>query len=305
MADTPPLTVQSTRNWSWTRAYNLQLPAETRAEYFPDVDHGESLLVRAEHDGVACSIFAKVDLEDIEHLEPGEVGIGLNLRYALGVATGETVRVSDESPPDHRTGRIDDVLGRRPVLCRVRKGVHPDVGFDVCRISESTMDALGIAPGDHVVVESTRASMSLKALPAREEISDRKRKQTAQNPDRYPDPVDALELEGLAGTRIDIPDIYLDSERREELGLGVQTNASAPSPLASGVCQPVKVSRNATSVYARSLNEVTVPVIVGLFATIFVFEPWLGPVGNVAIIGLGLLFVLLSISYHVRKTTLG
>lgn len=305
MADRTALTVRTTRNWAWTRAYNLQLSSETRDEHFPDVSHGEYLLLEAEHDGVTFGMFGKVDLEEVTHLEPGEVGIGLNLRYALGVGTGETVYVSDEQPPAHRTQRIDRLLGKRPVLCRVRKGVHPDIGFDVCRISETTMDALGITPGDHVVVESTEETMSLKALPLREEVTDRKRRQTEQNPERYPDPVDVLDTDALAGTDVDVPVIYLDSERRQELRLGAQANADDPAPLSSGVCQPVKVSRNATSVYLRSLNEVTVPVIMGLLATIIIFEPWLNPASKVVVVGLGVLFILLSISYRVRKTTLG
>jgi Na+-driven multidrug efflux pump len=88
------------------------------------------------------------------------------------------------------------------------------------------------------------------------------------------------------------------------LALGKQTKAEDAAPLSSGICQPVKVTRNATSVYLRSLNEVTVPVIVGLLATIFVFDPWLSATGKVTIIGAGLLFVLLSVLYRVQKATL-
>lgn len=304
MADRTELTVGLTQNWAWNREYNLQLTDQTRAEHFPDVDHGEFLLLEAEHEDTCFAVFGKVDLDETDHLEPGETGVGMNLRYALGVTPGETVCVADESPPEDWTRKFDELFGRRPVICRVRKGVLPDVGFDVCRVGEATMDDLGITPGDHVVIESTEEVRSLKALPLREEITDRKRRQTEQNPDRYPDPAEVLDLDRLGGTDVDLPEIYLDSGRREDLALEEQTNDDAPVPMASGICQPVKVSRNATSVYLRSLNEVSVPVILGLFAAIFVFEPWLTATGRVALVVSGILFIILSITYRVRKTTL-
>ena len=93
MADRTALTVRATRNWAWTRAYNLQLSTETRDQYFPDVSHGDHLLLEAEHDGVTFEMFGKVDQEGVTHLDPGEVGIGLNLRYALGVSPGDLVRI--------------------------------------------------------------------------------------------------------------------------------------------------------------------------------------------------------------------
>lgn len=299
------LTVTSTRNWTWTREYNVQLSRESRDEYFPDTSHGDFLLLEARHDGVTFAVFGKVDLVGTGHLGPSEVGIGNNLRHALGVDLGEEVDVSDRTPPRDWRRRVDQLLGKRPVLCRVRTAVHPDIGFDVCRVSEATMDSLGVAPGDHVVIESTRGLRSLKALPLREEVADRKRRETRQNPERYPDPATVLGLERFDGTDVDLPEIYLDAERRSDLELPAQTEADGPPLLATGACQPVKVSRNSTSVYVRSLNEVTVPVIVGLLATVFVFEPWLSLADRVAIIGLGIVFILLSITYRVRKTTLG
>ena len=298
------LTVTETRNWSWGWEYNLQLSRSTCTEHFPGISHGDFLLLQVDHDGILFSVFGKVDIKKTNHLAPGQVGIGNNLRYAIGVTTGDEVQVIDNSPPADWTRQFDKILGQRPVLCRVRKAVHPDIGFEVCRLSEAAMDDLGITPGDHVVIESATEILSLKALPLREEIIDRKRRQTAQNSDRYPDPVSALDLDQIAGTDVDVPEIYLDSERRKDLGLNDQTEADESGPLASGVCQPVKVSRNSTSVYIRSLNEVTVPVVVGLLATVFVFDPWLGPVGKIAIVALGILFILLSITYHVRRSTI-
>ncbi|MFU1783854.1 hypothetical protein ACM16X_21035 [Haloarcula japonica] len=305
MAGKAVLTVQSTKNWDWTTAYNIQLSLEAHEEYFPEVSHGEYLKIESEHDGVTLAMFGKVDIRETNHLASEEVGIGLNLRYALGAPVGESVRVSNESPPSHRTQQINEVLGKRPVLCRVRKGVHPDIGFNVCRLSKTSMDALGIAPGDRVVIRSAENSVKLKALPLRGEINGRKRQQTEQNPDQYPDPVEVLDLEDIAETSIDIPEIYLDAERREDLNLGTQAGVDDNPPLDTGVCQPVKVTRNATSVYARSLNEVTVPVIVGFLATIFVFDPWLTSRGKVAIVGIGVMFILLSILYRVRRQTFG
>lgn len=298
------LTVARTKNWSWAKEYNVQFSEETADDFFPGLSHGEFVLVESTNHDIAFSMLGKVDLEDTGHLAYGEVGIGLNLRYALGVETGDTVDVSEGQPDGDRGGRFDGLLGRRPVLCRVRKSVHPDIGFEICRISEAVMDDLGITPGDRVIIESSTEEVSLKAFPLREEIRNQKRTQAEQNPDRYPDPVDVLQTDRIAGTRVDIPVIYLDSERRNALELGAQAGSSEDATLASGVCQPVKVSRNATSVYLRSLNSVTVPVVVGLLATIFAFDAWLTPLGKLAVLALGLAFVVLSIFYRVRKTTL-
>ncbi len=299
------LTVQSTENWAWTREYNIQMAPSTLKEHFPNISHGEFLMIETKHREISFTIFGKVDIKDTDnHLDPGEVGIGLNLRYALGAPIGETVCVVNRSPPGYRSQRLDEILGRRPVLCRVRKGVHPDIGFNICRISETTMDSLGITPGDRIIIESIHESITLKVLPIRDEIADRKRKQMKQNSDRYPDPIEVLSLDDIADTKIDIPEIYIDSERRKELQLGSQAKAEGSSPLDSGACQPVKVTRNATSVYLRSLNEVTVPVIVGLLATLFVFDPWLSTEAGAVIIIVGVVFILLSILYRVRRTSL-
>lgn len=304
MTAAPSLTVQSTENWAWTREYNIQLCPETHKQYFSDVLHGEFLMTEAEHSGVTFSTFGKLDIKETDHLNPGEVGIGLNMRSALGVSSEESVQVSNESPPGYRTQYLDEIIGKRPVICRVRKSVHPDIGFNICRMSKDTFDILGIVPGDRVIIESTNETTTLKALPLRSGVANRKKRQTAQNPERYPDPVDLLDLDDITGTDIDIPEIHLDAERRTDLNLAKQTEAENIIPLSSGICQPVKVTRDATSVYLRSLNEVTVPVIVGLLATIFVFDPWLSTAGEVAIIGVGILFVLLSVLYRVRRTSL-
>jgi len=300
------LAVASTKNWSWTNEYNLQLPAAVRRDSFPDISHGEYLLLEADHDGVTVAVFGKVDLVDTGHLEDGEVGIGINLRYALGVDVGDDVRVREADHPEtglRRLGaRVDEWLGRRPVLCRVRKGVLPDIGFDICRLSESAMDDIGVSPGDRVVVESKNERVSLKAFPLREDVSDRKGVQTDMRPDRYPEPVEALGLDRLAGTEVDLPAIYLDAERRQQLQLGEQTNADGGTPLDAGICQPVKVFRDPRSAFLRSLNGISISVIVGLLATVVFFEPWLTPLGMLAIIGVGLFFVVFSVVYQVRWT---
>jgi|GEM_PF-2378885 len=318
MANSARLNATQTRNWRWTKQYNVQLSEAGRREHFPRASHGESLLLEADSGGVYCSVFGRVDIDNTDHVGRDEVGIGLDLRQALGVCRGDSIRVVDTSPPDSRRRQFGDALGKRPIICRVRKSVHPDIGFDICRLSRAAMDDLGVTAGDHVVVESTEAMCSLKALPLRPEITESKRRQTEQHPSRYPDPVSALQLERITGTDVDIPSIYLDAERREALGLGRQATVEAEersasadgqttgesTPLAAGASQPVKVSRNSVSSYLRSLNDSTVPVVGGLLGTVVVFEQSLTFDQRLAVVGAGLFLVLLSITYRVRKSTI-
>ena len=308
MTDSATLTVQTTKNCDWDKAYNVQLTAGALNEHFTDLAHGSFLLVEADHDGTTFSAFGKVDVRETDHLGDGDVGIGLHFRYALGVTVGTDVRVRHKELPNgvggQLGGKFDEILGSRPVLCRVRTAVHPDIGFNVCRIDQGTMDELGIGAGDRVVVESTRKPITVKALPLRSEIETRKHTQTEENPDRYPDPVSTLGLGAIAGTSIDIPAIYLDAERRSKLQLTEQAGSDSDSPLHTGHCQPVKVYRNATSAYLRSLNDVTVPVVVGLFATLVIFDEVLSPVTSIVIVIAGILLILFSISYRVSRAAL-
>ncbi|ERH11977.1 MAG: hypothetical protein J07HB67_00988 [halophilic archaeon J07HB67] len=311
MSECEELEVTKTEDWNWNKEYNVQLPEAESREYLPDVSHGDLVLVESTRSGTCHAIFGKVDTEETDHVDDGQVGIGLDLRQAIGVPKGGRVRVVDTPRPEDWRRQLGDVLGRRPILCRVRKAVHPDIGFDVCRLSRSAMDDLGVTPGDHVVVESTEDVDSLKALPLRDETVETKQKQLEQHPSRYPDPAEALRLDRITGTDVDIPSIYLDAERREELGLGEQatvdpdregeagSETSNPA-LAAGVCQPVKVSRNSASSFLRSLNDNTVPVVAGLLGTVVVFKGYLTLQQEVAAVGVGVVLIVLSVTYRVR-----
>lgn len=319
MPESEALVVTGTKDWNWEKEYNVQLPESGNRDCFSDISHGDFLLLETDQADVHCSVFGKVDLRETDHVDQGQVGIGLDLRQALGVCKDETVRVVDATPPGTWRRRLGEALVRRPILCRIRKSVHPDIGFNVCRISRAAMDDLGVNPGDNVIIESTKETCSLKALPLREEISESKREQIKQHPSRYPDPVEELELDRITGTDIDIPSIYIDAERREKLDLDMQTTVKAEtrysdasddseddgeSVLTSGVCQPVKVSRNSVSSYLRSLNDNTVTVVIGLLGTVALFRQYLSFSQMIAAVGVGVLLVVLSITYRVRKTAI-
>lgn len=292
-------TVRRTEDWEWDKEFNVQLaPAELAAH--PSLSVGDEILVKNPANELEPGVFGRIDEGD--HLEAGEVAIGFDLRHAVGVPRSEddpgTVTLVRTDPPETpRLRRFFDRFVRfRPIMCRVRYAVHPDIGFAVCRLSEETFDVLGIEPGDRVVLQSEHDTTSVKALPAEGKIEARKSMQKEQNPDRYPDCRELLDIEAIAGTRVDLPRIYLDAEMREHAGLDRTANG--------GVCQPVKVYRDSQSFLLRKLNGVAIPAVGALLGFLVVFEDSLSlPVLGVVFL-LTVLVILLSVYYRVRVESL-
>lgn len=285
-------TVQRGEGWKYEKDYNVQISRAAKQESFPDQSEGDFLLVTKEQGDVELSVFGRLQVK--KDVPDDGVCIGTTLRTALGVTFGDGVSLNPIQPPSKRFHQraFDKLVKIRPQICRVQKSTYPDPGFNICRISESMKGVLGIEWGDRIVVESPEDRISLRALPITDEFADRKARRVEQEDYHF----DCAELIHGDSEQVDIPSIYVDSERRTQLGLTKKEHW--------GACQPVRVYRDSTVYFSRQVSEITVPVIVGLFGFIVVFDDFLSFVNLVSLMVVGFLIIVLSLVYRARNISL-
>ncbi len=288
--------VRETRDWTWDKAFNVQLAPAVLREH-DSLTTGKYVLVENPHRGSRPAVFGKIDAG--KHLQSDEVGIGFDLRHALGVPVGDPdrnevalrLRQPDKKPAHRRL--FDRIFRFRPIVCRVRYAVHPDIGFKTCRLPEETFDVLGIEPGDRAFLQSARDRTTVKALPVRAGTAARKETQLAENPDRYPDCQHRLDIPAIAGTSVDIPPIYLDREQRMKAGV------PEDEP-----CHPLIVYRDSRAFFLRKLNDVTIPILAALLGFMVIFEGVLGLRYLVVALAIAVALILFSVYYQTRYESL-
>lgn len=205
----------------------------------------------------------------------GEIGLDFTLRYGLAVPAEVDTNYGDavyagfvelepaenvESMVSRRV--LNDIIGVRPQLCRVRMGVLPDLEDKVCRIPENTMQIIGIEEGDYVCIESSEDIIrGVKAFTIDEDTEEMKEIQKEEQSERYVDCWERLGLNHLRQAKVDIPEIYIDAETRYDLKLeGRGENGG------TGVCQPVRVYRDPVGVLTKSAHTIAIPFAILLVA---------------------------------------
>lgn len=285
------LRVASIAEQEYETYHHVQLHPDTAEEAFPDVDEGDMLVLQNTSIEFLPQIYGKLQFRDMDR---DEVGMGLDFRHALGAPLGSTIRVIDIGPRRRRLKRslTNRIFGMHPLILRTRKAIFPDLGWPVCRIPERSFDLLGIDPGDRVVVQNMEKKVTLKALPITQKLRDIRKHQSQENPERYLDCSEALSIEEHAGTGVDIPSIYIDGETRQELSLDQKPN--------SGECQPVRVHpKNRTDV-VKTIDDISVELILGLIAILVTLEAFLTGGTVTAIIIVILLVVAATVTFRVR-----
>ena len=235
-----------------------------------------------------------------------EIGLDFSLRYALGVSAREDIdygrgekenEVTVEEGTPRKPGitrRFSDwLLEVRTEICRVRMAVHPDLENRICRISGNTMELIGIEEGDKVIIESVDGTVEgIKALRIDSESEGRKEQQKESDPDRYVDCYEKLDLGRIRETGIDIPEIYLDAEIRNELRLGEKFKR--------GVCQPVTVYRDTRDLSLRLLPVFLAPLVFAFVSGsgILLFDLWISMLLVVA----GVFMAVIALIVHGRNS---
>lgn len=104
--------------------------------------------------------------------------IDLHLAEALGVGFGDDVRIRriPGAVPDGdglTTRVLERLVGSRPTTLRVKRGKDQDEGRNIVRLDESTMDYLGVSPGEKVVLRWDREPRTAQCLlpPDGEDVS--------------------------------------------------------------------------------------------------------------------------------------
>lgn len=271
------LTARQTRRREYQFHHNIELNETKFQELSPDLEEGDKIVVRNLNNECSPACYGRV------HKQPDfgndEFGLGYTLRYALGVPEGESAQIekldANISDKQFSSRFADYIFGVRPVVCRVRMAVEPDPGFRVCRITEETRELLGIDYGDHVVLETPEGkARDVKALPLDGETKEIKNQQKRQNSDRYPSCFDILDIKEVRGTRIDVPEVFIDRDIRDDLGILDKD--------CEGVCQPVVIYRDTRTLFGRVFLDIAMPLIIAAAAAVIgLHTPTLGRVASV------------------------
>lgn len=257
------LTARQTRRREYQFHHNVELNEANFRELDQELEEGDKVVVRNHNNEASPACYGRVHEQN--DFGDGEFGLGYTLRYALGVPEGESVQIERLDPKIAKKGFLsrlaDRVFGVRPVICRIRMAVEPDPGFRVCRITEETRELLGIDDGDHVVLETAEGrARDVKALPLDGKTREIKNVQKEQNEERYPSCFDVLDIEEVRGTRIDVPEVYIDHDIREDLGILDKKH--------EGVCQPVILYRDTRSLFGRVFLDIAMPFIIAAAAAV-------------------------------------
>lgn len=304
-----------TRQRRFQYHHNIEVNEQNLDRIGDGVEEGDFVAVRNVESEVPAACYGRIDVCD--EFEDEEVGVGYTLRYAIGVPDGDAVQVEPIDIPSRGLLAYlsDRLFGVRRVICRVRMAVEPDPGFSVCRITEETRELLGIDEGDHVVVESvSNRARDVKALPVSGATETLKEKQMGQNPDRYPSCFDVLDIEGVRGTTIDVPPIYIDRDLRQELGIRDE-DSETPGPVEEGVCKPVVVYRDTTDLFGRIFLDIATPLIIAAAAAVIGLDTatirsaigvdvWTVLVTKVGLIAVAVLIALFAVWYRMRISLL-
>lgn len=276
--------VNPTSKRGFEKEYIVQLTEADLSEQFPKTDEEDFLLIRStEHKSleIHARVFINDDLyqtaSDNQHISEDEklIGLDFTLRTALGVTsireiehgTAESIGEVEVEPianPEQRRRRrkLNNWLGVRPQVCRVRMGVFPDLEDKVCRLPSNTLEMIGIDEGDDITIESPRGEQIVREIKAFEidrERSETKARQKERDDDRYPQCEELLDLDRIRRTEVDLPEIWIDEETRRRLGL-TDTDTK-------GVCHPVRVYRDSWYLFQQQLHEFSIPLVIVLFAT--------------------------------------
>jgi hypothetical protein len=282
---------------AWRDDYNIQIHPDTARTALDGVSSGEPLRVTNPHNELDLELFGRADVREAGELDPGELGMGADLRKGLGLPTGSEADIDPIDSPTKSPlqATFDRLLDYRPVVCRVKKATFPDTGHPVCRLPDATMDLLGVREGDKVIVETSSERVPAKALPHRSFNEENKRRQHDSAPDLFPECSEVATRN--VGREFEIEDklspIQMNIELREQLGITGKANG--------GSCQPVRVERHSTNFLLRSLNESLIPVLAGLLGFVVVFDGILSNVHLMLIFVAALLLILLSLFTKARK----
>lgn len=268
--------VTHTRDRDHEREYVVQVRRDLLDELFPGDGSGGSGFLVVRNPGLTMQpeIHVRYREEDAS-IGAGEVGLDFTLRYGLGVAAssdtahGDTDRAdvvelepTTNMEPSGMRRKLNWLIGVRPQICRVRMGVLPDLEDKVCRLPENTLQVLGVEEGDYICLESSADIVrGVKAFAIDDDTREKKEEQEKAQSDHYVNCWEEMGLNRLRRPEVDIPDVYIDSETRRDLGLvGRGTDGR------SGVCQPVRAYRDSVGVLTKSAYEIAVPFALVLVA---------------------------------------
>ncbi|MFC7217588.1 hypothetical protein ACFQLX_05275 [Streptomyces polyrhachis] len=175
---------------------------------------------RHERLGALANVVAAPDLDE----ECEVVQVDNSLRVGTGLEPGEAVTLRPARLLGRRRRWQDLVFGpANYVTCRVQDGDRASAEQEVCLLDEMTLELLGIASGDDVVIEGfpgddgTVPALQLKAIRTGEEVTARRKQLHGGNmTSRYPSSIDAL------GVYPDLPWVFLDRRLWSGLGLNGQ-----------------------------------------------------------------------------------
>ena len=195
-----------------------------------------------------------------EAISEDEIKIDETLRTALGAKEGDKVIIEATKPPKRGILKrmLLGMLKTQIELMRVKKAVYLDMEKNICRISKDVMQAIGVAEGDFIDIQSLESSINLRALELSDRIREIKKEQVDANPEFYPDCTKELSLKRLRKTKHDLPLIFLDLDARKELGVEA--------------CDVVRVYRNVGHTLYKQMYKLSVPLVLTIIGAVIVLD---------------------------------
>ena len=183
------------------------------------------------------------------------------LRMAAGVAVGEPIVITPVRVP--RTTWPDLLFGRPNYLTlRVTLADPSSAERDVSLMSGLSLQLLGVASGDHVVLEGAPdssgvvAAVTIKAFETPDAVwSERARVTGGGWGARFPGARETL------GVHPDIPTVFIDSATRARLGINARQ-------LASVRARPARLQQ-----FGNELREVMLVLVIALIGIVGLFAP--------------------------------
>ena len=205
-------------------------------------------------------------------MESEEIGVDQKIRTALGTAKGETVEIQDWKVNRKETSGscslwkalsilwstfivvferlLERLLGSQAELLRVEIASFEDMEIDIARIPPSVFSTLGINDGEHILIETPKGRVSVRALGISKELWVKRESYRKSKHGRYVDGRLLLGLGRMEGAKAegsDISSIFIDETMRDQLGIH-------PS-------DAVHVSRHALSAFKSRILVLMTPVV--------------------------------------------
>lgn len=245
------------------------------------------------HDSMA-ELKARVKYVDNDR-NSGIIQMDMKYRCALSINVGSTIRVSpirekDKNFVQNKTGGFKKFLNRtfgvQTNIVRVSRASYNDMEVNVCRISEESMNIIGVEHGDFVILESPYGRVKVRALQKTKTIEEEMDKRRENKNVDY-DCEKNLDIDKFEENKSDIQKILIDSDIRNKLYVSQ--------------CTPIQIRRSLGHEIRKKIHFVATPLVLTILSLIISLEYFQDISFKIFAIILGTILVVLLALVPIKK----